>query len=204
MSDSDFLNEWPDFLGGDEMATLAYYLSPNAQRIIEHVKKEMSKSQKIDPDRSEWEWLQDSLTSAERELAREKLHAACTAFYCLGISARSLTEFPHEVKINMANLAVEALARRKPLQEKNRNSQVVRLIVQEIAKRNWVADTEQSIRVGEMCELVWAEMLDESIPTESRDMAMKHLPDKAAGLRNWISPVAPEYAKKRGRPRKKK
>lgn len=58
----------------------------------------------------------------------------------------------------------------------------------------WKLDQEKKIRIGEMSEKIWVEMLDAG--------HVKFLPDKADGLQKWIAPVAPSYARAPGRPRK--
>ncbi|MCY1449598.1 hypothetical protein D9M71_663480 [compost metagenome] len=63
-----------------------------------------------------------------------------------------------------------------------------------IATENWEADTAQKIRVGDMAEIVWARLVVESLK--------KWLPDKPEGIKEWIKSVAPEYARKAGRPPK--
>jgi len=99
-------------------------------------------------------------------------------------------------------LAMEALARRWPLDERNSYKKVVKKFAQQIAKRNWEADTEGKIRIGEMTQIVWAELLDEKIPVDTRNKIMEALPNSADGLRKWLSPIKPDYARNPGRPSK--
>ncbi|MNP61225.1 hypothetical protein D3C76_1563840 [compost metagenome] len=63
-----------------------------------------------------------------------------------------------------------------------------------IATEIWAADTAQKIRLRDMAERVWARLIDEGLD--------KWLPDKAESIKEWLKPVAPEYARKAGRPRK--
>jgi hypothetical protein len=65
---------------------------------------------------------------------------------------------------------------------------------QAIATELWQADIGQTIRVGDMADRVYRALTDEGL-TES-------LPGTAERLKEWIKPVAPDYARKGGRRRK--
>lgn len=67
-------------------------------------------------------------------------------------------------------------------------------VAQAMAQREWEKDARQAIRIGEMCEKVWSSMIDAGY--------QDFMPDKQAGLKDWIKPVAPAYATKPGRPKK--
>jgi hypothetical protein len=64
----------------------------------------------------------------------------------------------------------------------------------DIAFERWQADTTGEILVGSMAQLVWEQMVDEGY--------REQLPDKPESIREWIKHVAPDYARKAGRPRK--
>tara|TARA_R110002124_G_scaffold141679_1_gene306225 strand:+ start:14297 stop:14830 length:534 start_codon:yes stop_codon:yes gene_type:complete len=64
----------------------------------------------------------------------------------------------------------------------------------QIAANAWSSDASRSIRIGEMCEIVWAQLVD----SEHRQA----LPNKAPGLRAWIKAGAPEYSRQGGRAKK--
>lgn len=64
-----------------------------------------------------------------------------------------------------------------------------------IASELWSKDASRSLRVGDMAEHVYGQLLDEGVD-------INQLPDRDR-VRKWIRPVAPEYAKRPGRaPRK--
>lgn len=63
-----------------------------------------------------------------------------------------------------------------------------------IAKDQWIADTTHKIRIGDMAERVYRALASEGF-TDS-------LPDTAERVKEWIKPVAPDYARKGGKPRK--
>lgn len=61
-----------------------------------------------------------------------------------------------------------------------------------IAQEQWIQDTENKIKIGEMCNIVWAKLLESSFH--------KELPNNIENLRPWIKEVAPPYASEAGRP----
>lgn len=61
-----------------------------------------------------------------------------------------------------------------------------------VADEHWKQDIENQIKIGEMCEIVWAKLLDSSFD--------KELPEHRANLKPWIKEVAPSYASEAGRP----
>lgn len=65
---------------------------------------------------------------------------------------------------------------------------------QSIATKLWQADTEQEMRLGDMAERVYRALAAEGF-TDS-------LPGTADRIKEWIKPVAPDYARKGGRRRK--
>lgn len=62
------------------------------------------------------------------------------------------------------------------------------------AQHLWTKDYDKKIRIGEMCENVWAYM----IATAYRDQ----LPNDAKSLKDWLTDI-PEYASQAGRPSEK-
>ncbi len=202
MTDSEFFNPYPPFMGRDIRLTLNHLAKPDAHKIVEYLQQQINQRQTIETDRPEWEWLVRDLEYAECSLAKGDMHAACSAFYQVGILAAMFGDVTTKQRNFLFELAMEALARRWPLDERNSYKKVVKKFAQQIAKRNWEADTDRNIRIGEMTQIVWAELVDEKIPADTRNIIMEALPNSADGLRKWLSPVAPDYAKKSGRPSK--
>lgn len=65
---------------------------------------------------------------------------------------------------------------------------------QEIAKDLWAADTDETIRIRDMADKVYKALLTRGM----RDV----LPLYTDTLKDWIRPVAPDYACKPGKPKK--
>ena len=78
----------------------------------------------------------------------------------------------------------------KSLQEEAKN----------IAKEFWAADKEKEIRITKMSEMVFDELSERNPKSEMP----KHFPETSETVKEWIKLVAPEYARKGGRTKKKK
>lgn len=92
--------------------------------------------------------------------------------------------------------AVTDFKKGKPLFIKAERQKTSKKLAQGLALARWNFDTEQEIRIGEMCELIWHDfrkMADSlGLPKLKNDQALKE----------YIKPVAPDYAKKPGAPKK--
>lgn len=80
------------------------------------------------------------------------------------------------------------------LDQINEAKGAARLRAQAIAAQKWQDVDAQVIRIGAMADKVYRELVAEGFEAV--------LPGTANGLRNWISPVAPDDARKGGRDRK--
>jgi hypothetical protein len=63
-----------------------------------------------------------------------------------------------------------------------------------LATTNWKKDFDKAIRIGDMADLVYRKLADQGL-----GMA---LPGTSDRLKEWIKPVAPDYARKGGRRKK--
>ena len=88
------------------------------------------------------------------------------------------------------------------LEIKNWTASLWKQVAQQIASSNWANDKSEIIRTGEMAERVLSEL--ESIRPDQERMipALREFPTQKT-VQGWISAIAPDYAKKGGRPRKK-
>lgn len=66
-------------------------------------------------------------------------------------------------------------------------------IAKHIAEEQWIQDTENKIKIGEMCNIVWAKLIEYNLS--------KELPNHIDNLRPWIKEVSPSYASEAGRPK---
>jgi hypothetical protein len=65
---------------------------------------------------------------------------------------------------------------------------------QEIARDLWAADTDETIRIRDMADKVYKALLTRGMTDV--------LPQESDTLKDWIRPVAPDYACKPGKPKK--
>lgn len=82
----------------------------------------------------------------------------------------------------------------RPLVEQNTAKAAAVERAKAIATELWQADTAQEIRIGDMAEHVYRVLAAGGF-TDS-------LPGTAERIKEWINPVAPDYARKGGRRRK--
>ncbi len=82
----------------------------------------------------------------------------------------------------------------KPLFIKAQKKAVATECARALAIELWHADTAQKIRISDMAERVYRTLASEGF--------IDSLPDTAERVKEWIKPVAPDYARKGGKPRK--
>ncbi|WP_040261913.1 hypothetical protein [Pseudomonas massiliensis] len=97
-------------------------------------------------------------------------------------------------EIACASISTEIL-RLKPLIEGNKTKNAIIERAKQIASEMWADDLSNEIKTSEMADMVWARLVDEGHSAQ--------LPEHAARVRVWIRSVAPEYAKAKGRPKKR-
>jgi hypothetical protein len=95
---------------------------------------------------------------------------------------------------------VEKINRERELRKRNENAQALKSEAQRKAQEKWQKDKEQQIRLGDMCEKVYRAIIDFATRSNTLDL----LPGEAEGIKPWLREIAPDYAKKPGRPKKQK
>ena len=76
--------------------------------------------------------------------------------------------------------------------------------MREKASEIWAGDHEEELRIGAVAEKVRSMVEDEAKEREAiRDESAKHWPRSLGAIQKAIRPVAPDYAKKPGRPPRK-
>ena len=122
---------------------------------------------------------------------------------------RDTLSFPEfNIKLNdiiilhkdLLNLEVETL-NNKPIEDKcklearkgvSQKKLLAKALAKNIAVEYWHQDTENKIKIGEMCNIVWAKLIEYNFS--------KELPNHIDNLRPWIKEVSPSYASEAGRP----
>jgi len=97
-----------------------------------------------------------------------------------------------KVAIVVARERMRAEVRRiAPLANRNGRKEPAMARARELAREMWAADLGQEIRSSTMADKVYRRLADEGMA----DL----LPDSAERVKEWIKPVAPDYARKGGR-----
>ena len=108
-----------------------------------------------------------------------------------------------------------ALIRRTlPLKAHHIAQKLLKGLVKSVAINKWKADTDKKIRIGEMTDLIYAEIdnlkdlniewASAKLPEGSKKIVSvirNTKPPSQKTIRMWVSSIAPKYAKKGGRPR---
>ena len=195
---------WFDAMFAKHRADIPAYIKachqPDMQEFIGHQFAECKRAAEAGAHDERWQALEDAAEAARAALEGDSQLSAPMAWVSLGEAIERLAwvslgeaierlSWPPD-KVRVYELEHAELKRQMP----NRMKQAFIRTISEYAQSQWRRDVDQQIRLGDMCELVWSEIAS----TEYRDK----LPDQPQGLRPWLKPVAPEYAKKPGRPRK--
>ena len=191
-----------DFYYGETVDEAADFIeNPDALKIIWHLLLEAKKARKRADKRPEWGQLLEEAELAVDAFSPLDLHRLCWRFFGLGQLTQRLTDESNEEKIKSTQEFLESLelaniARKTKFNTDLRNAMKKFVIekTRQMAAELWEADIEQEYRIGEMAELVFKHLRS----TESAKF-VEFLPKKAASLKLWLKPVAPEYARKPGR-----
>lgn len=163
-------------------------------KLFQHCLKQLDQAIRAGDTRPEWQIFIDHFEKALDQLSENRNIEAMESLFLMGQLAGQLSDSTPDVKTEMARATLSDMKRRRNLIERNNNKAACKASIQEIARQEWANDSSESIRITEMAEIVWAQ----AIQTEFE----KDLPNSATGLKEWIKPVAPKYASKRGRPKK--
>lgn len=85
-------------------------------------------------------------------------------------------------------------AREAKIRAKNAAIATAKDRAKEIAKKLWAADKSEKLRIKDVALSVWNQLIDDGF--------IDSLPNDRSGIHRWITPVAPAYASKPGKPKK--
>lgn len=173
---------------------------PDLREFIAHQKRQVANAADAGDTDSRWSRLEWSIAYAENAMEKYDARELAMAFTDLG---RAIEAFSYPSKEQLGLLLKSRMARLKsviPLQKKRAEANTLRETAQKLAADAWKDDLDQTIRLGEMCERVYRALA----PIAHKAGSMDGLPSEAAGLKPWLRPVAPEWARRGGRPRKAK
>ncbi|MCP5162087.1 MAG: hypothetical protein H6999_00050 [Hahellaceae bacterium] len=95
---------------------------------------------------------------------------------------------------NMASINERLMRQTSGLQERNARKREMIDKAKELATSLWNKDFTQSMRTGEVAFQIY-----DQLKTDYKDV----VPEKVESVKEWIKPLAPDYAKKAGRPPQK-
>lgn len=192
-------------------------------RLITHCFVELEHASGIKPRQREWDELR-SLTkgSFQAYLMGNMEHALQISCRLIQI-LEQLSRLSEEEMLEINKKAKFYDQKIKGLNHYNEIRHRAQSLARFIANVAWLNDKNRQVRIGKMCELVLHNSMLlikkkklELVKELNEQMELgklmdlerlmdleKRFPIDAAGLRPWISEVAPAYASKGGRPRKK-
>lgn len=177
----------------------AYWRFPALEFINFHVDQLPNKESLALDDASTY-WNDVSLSSNElfEAVSRKDHDKTVISAYLLGLAiGRLQNHIDGDVLKNCFQAAKEKDDREQPLRDKEIAYSAMKEITQVIAKREWEKDTSKEIRLGEMVQIVWPQLVD----VVNGHKGEKYLSTRGAeGIRKWVKEVAPDYAKRGGRP----
>jgi hypothetical protein len=151
--------------------------------------------------------LRKNIEDFEKQFNSGTLTQKIESAFSLGVSYEAITgtvatEQSNELHI----LKMKDERRNSPIRRKNMQAKVTRELVQLVASMLWDDDKNDQIRLGEMCQMSWNRFHDlisnnSTFSAQDKKIFTDRLPSKADDLKPWLRKIAPDYAKKRGRPK---
>ena len=175
---------------------------PDPIKVAMHYLKESQRAIRIEQQNGKaepaprWVKLGDTAAEALGATATEDPREIAFAFYNLGQSAERLSHPSMEEQLTYRAAYIEKLKSEYPLRVSNEKRDFLIRAIQERALKKWATDSDKDFRLTEMCKIMlsFAQKLAMRIGTE--------VPSTAGTLKPWLRKIAPEHAKKQGRPRK--
>jgi hypothetical protein len=147
--------------------------------------------------------LFNAADEAKQAFKSDNKNWLCIALFRLG-EATARMQLPTEcelLKTEHALLKNEYLEAQRTIGLQNYNAEKAQLkqIVQAFAEDFWQKDSHKELRVSDMTDEVYAK----THAVLGKNPIIEYLPEKGA-VKDWLREIAPDYAKKGGRPKKTK
>ena len=182
---------------GDKYLSLAG--QPNLTEFLDHQFKQVVNAMEAGCSNDHrWGFLQSAAIAAKESLKENNVSLIALAFMRLGATINELTH-PHPEVVSSAFLAeLNQHKQTRSLFLRNAKIKFLKGAASQIAEDYWESDTRKEIRITSMCELIWPKIVELADDLTLVDL----LPNDASKLKPWIRGIAPEWAKKGGRPKK--
>lgn len=145
--------------------------------------------------------LRNAINRAALALQNGDTASIASAFFSMGEKAEKLNHPPEDEMSELYRAQLEKMKSELPIKLRNSKIEFLKGCVEIIARRIWEKDTKQEIKLIDACHEVWPELVDVA---EHYNVGWDLYPNEAAGLKPWLRPLAPEYAKRPGAPKKPK
>lgn len=145
-----------------------------------------------------WKTLKATITSVEKALIDGCNSEIAMRSIALGCAIEVLQQPSNRILTTMVNAYISKSRSERPLKAKNDRLTVLKCHAQSLAETLWSEDVDKKLRMMDMCHAIWPELVDTADEAKIRDV----LPDRPELLKSWIRPVAPDWAKKGGAPKK--
>jgi hypothetical protein len=180
---------------------LAAVKEPDLNEFLKHQRDQFIQALDKDAATPQWCNLWDFTKEAQYALNTGNVNCIATAFFAVGKAVEALQHPDSNTMVELYEAKVRTMNQDAPLIEKNSKNGFLKQCVEIMATRIWEGDKKQTIKVTTACEMVWPKLVDLA---EEYKIPDDCYPDRAAGLKDWVRPVAPEYARRGGRPKKEK
>lgn len=177
---------------------------PDLNDYLRHQREQFIQALEAEAVDDRWQELWDFTNEAEAALEGGNPSSIARAFFKLGESTQRLQQLrPGEI-LELCSATLGKMQRERPLIERNSQIRFLKDYAKLIAGRLWSEDSEKQVRISDACAQVWPELVDVGLQHLGKELTEQLLPNDAGSLRPWLRPVAPEYAKKGGRPKNSK
>lgn len=157
---------------------------------------------------SDWCKLYDSVKDAQNILKEGDIDQVALAFIRVGEAIERI-RWPADDKfldLVQAKISSDKRKENSNIERHNRLKYIVIDIARKEAKKLWEDDHERKIRMRDMCYLVIDKLFEhEQLKQELGSQGIEltsMIPEHMTSMKNWFKDIAPDYARKGGRPKK--
>lgn len=167
------------------------------QSLLDFGFREVQAANDVEDSRDEWRALSEDLKHCQ---LMSDSDAAASIFYSAfraGALLMFLSFGDSKLREITQSLAELALRQNSKLMIRELMRDELIKSVQERASELWSEQETDGTRIGDMAQTLWGELVSAQ---DFRDFEPV-LPNDASGLKKWLRPIAPDYAKRGGRPK---
>lgn len=169
--------------------------------LLKHEENELKNAHANKDINYEWCEFEYHLNKIKENLPNKEQSETCYHTFWLGYYAGSLSHViaRYEQLNALESMSKQAASQRALIYRNICRSQLT-LLAQNLAVLEWKKPEHSETKVTAMSEIIW-NLLIKYGGKDYEDMR-KEVPKTHEGIKSWISAIAPEFAKKGGRPKK--